>query len=106
MTGAKPCHPATEQSVEAMTVFCTKICAPIFIVNSELLMLGVLYVQLQNVSLAGFNFLFLVEFSEVYLPSSSFQPFLSHGTQALITKILWRSQKYIFCQSDPHPQMM
>ena len=89
-----------------MTVLCTKICAPIFIVNSELLMLGVLYMQLQNVSLAGFDFLFLVEFSEVYLPSSSFQPFLSHGTQALITKILWRSQKYIFCQSDPHPQMM
>ena len=32
--------------------------------------------------------------------SSDFQPFSSHGTHKLITKILWHTKKYIFCWFD------
>ena len=32
--------------------------------------------------------------------SSDFQPFSSHGTCKLITKIMQRTQKYIFCRPD------
>ena len=32
--------------------------------------------------------------------ASDFQPFASHGTHKLITKVLWHTKNIFFCQSD------
>ena len=49
------------------------------------------------------DFVSVVKFPLIYSLFScicDFQPFSSHGTHKLITKILWHTKKYIFCQSD------